>query len=383
MPYSTTISALDLSGGVPNVRVIAGYAFNVVGGANPGERRQDEVTLDLTPAAFLSTSTPPTFAYAGNLAPPPSPTWSIALWIQEIPRIPIEAGWLFRSGPFTTEPPAAPIEVILAPESFIGAAELAGATGAVPVTTGSTTITAITTIVTGSDIALTATGTDTGLPAGVTFTYMATLTLIPNAQVMVTDRPLDIRLSNATLGFTAGVGTGLSTALLNAISGIILGEIQPRIFTTLRGRINTSVLSTVATRLNRGVPSTMPPGVVRSIRNIRGTTRPLGGGTEGVIGVLAALGAFGGVLNRFPPLTTGSGCFIATAAMGVDAPEVEVLRDWRDASLRSSAFGRAAIRVYERLSPPLARVVGRRRRLRSMVRGLVVRPAAWLVRRRR
>ena len=32
MPYSTTITALDLSGGVPDVRVTAGYTWTEVGG---------------------------------------------------------------------------------------------------------------------------------------------------------------------------------------------------------------------------------------------------------------------------------------------------------------------------------------------------------------
>jgi len=105
MPYSNTITALDLSGGVGDVRITAGYAFDVVGGNHPGEQKQDEVTLDVTASAFLSQAAPVTFSYAGNLAPQPSPAWFIAMWLQEIPRIARDTGWLFRSGGFTTEPP--------------------------------------------------------------------------------------------------------------------------------------------------------------------------------------------------------------------------------------------------------------------------------------
>ena len=86
MAYSTTITALDLSGGVPDVRVTAGYTWTEVGGPTAVERTQDEVSQDIASTAFLG-SAGTTFSYAGDLAPPPSPAWFIALWIQEIPRI--------------------------------------------------------------------------------------------------------------------------------------------------------------------------------------------------------------------------------------------------------------------------------------------------------
>ncbi len=94
MPYSTTVSGLDLSGGVADVRVTAGYAFNVV---EEPEQEQDEVSADISATEFLS-ATPFPFSHAGTLAPQPSPAWYIALWIQEIPRIANGTGWLFRSG---------------------------------------------------------------------------------------------------------------------------------------------------------------------------------------------------------------------------------------------------------------------------------------------
>lgn len=380
MPYSTTITGLDLSSGVADVRVTAGYAFAVVGGPHPGEQKQSEVTLDITSNSFTST-TPVSFSYAGSLAPQPSPSWFIALWIQEIPRIANDTGWLFRSGGFTTEPPTDPIEVILAPETLLGNAELAGAVGTLPITSGSTTITAVTLAIAGADISITAGGTDTSLPAGVTFTYTATMELVPNSSVLDPDSPFDLKLKNPSLSFTAGVGTGFVTALLNLVSGLILSEVSPRIKTTLRGRLNASVLSNVATRLNRGVPTAMPAGVVLSIRSVRATTRPTSAGPETVIGIRAALGAFGGVLNKFPPLVSGGGgggCFIATAAAGPLSPEVMVLRIWRDRCLRTHRAGRLFIDAYERLSPPLARAIAVSPRLRAIARPLLVRPAARL-----
>ena len=68
----------------------------------------------------------------------------------------------------------------------------------------------------------------------------------------------------------------------------------------------------------------------------------------------------GRVVVKAPPLyPTGGKCFIATAVYGsYDAPEVRVLRRWRDGTLSTTPAGRAVIRTYYRLSPGLVRLVG-------------------------
>lgn len=77
-----------------------------------------------------------------------------------------------------------------------------------------------------------------------------------------------------------------------------------------------------------------------------------------------------------------SGCFIATAATGsVDAAEVVCLQEFRDQVLLQSKFGRLAIAIYYRLSPPLARMIEQSPRRRSIVLRLLVRPTAKLARR--
>lgn len=378
MPYSVTISAIDFSPGVANVHVSAGYAWNEVGGPHPGEKTQEEVGLELTSLQFLSQANPPVFSYAGNLAPQPSPDWFIALWIQESARVSQGWGWLFRSGAFTTEPPSDPIEVILAPEQLVGDSDLAGSIST-PTTSGSTTVTSVTTMVNGIDIDFTATGTDTNLPSGDMFTFTATLKLIPNSKVMDEQSPFEIALTNPHLSFQAGTGHGFETAILNAISGPIYGHIEPQLHSTIRGLLNAGVLSTVATRINRGVPASMPPGVVLSIRSLRSTTRTKSDGTtESVIGVLGALGAFGGVASKFPALSGGGRCFVATAATSPAAAEVEVLQAWRDLRLRRYPGGARLIAAYERVSPQLAAWVARTPRRRLVARRLVVVPAAKL-----
>ena len=129
------------------------------------------------------------------------------------------------------------------------------------------------------------------------FNYTATLRLLPNGSLLDVDAPFDIRLIDPSLTFVSGVGTGFVTAILNAIAGLIYDEIAPRLKSTIKGLVNWGVLKTVATRLNKGVPASMPAGVVLSIRSLGAANRPdptgAGAGPEPVIGVRAALGAFG------------------------------------------------------------------------------------------
>ncbi len=62
-------------------------------------------------------------------------------------------------------------------------------------------------------------------------------------------------------------------------------------------------------------------------------------------------------------------CFIATAAYGsADAPEVEQLRRFRDNHLLTNPFGAAFVRAYYRVSPPIARLIARKPRLRTAIR---------------
>lgn len=84
-------------------------------------------------------------------------------------------------------------------------------------------------------------------------------------------------------------------------------------------------------------------------------------------------------VGRQSPLGRDRRCFIATAASGPDAPEVETLRGFRDAVLMPRPAGRLLVRTYYRLSPPLARVIATRPWLRAAVRHGLVRPVAGLV----
>jgi len=76
----------------------------------------------------------------------------------------------------------------------------------------------------------------------------------------------------------------------------------------------------------------------------------------------------------------GIGCFIATAAYGsAMAPEVELLRRFRDKRLMGSAPGRLLVGLYYRFSPPLADFIRERPALRLAAR-LLLAPVVFGVR---
>lgn len=69
------------------------------------------------------------------------------------------------------------------------------------------------------------------------------------------------------------------------------------------------------------------------------------------------------------------GCFVATAAHeDATAPEVRVLRRYRDEVLRRSVAGRLFVRAYYGLGPYGARMIRGRPRAKAAVR-LALRPA--------
>jgi hypothetical protein len=83
----------------------------------------------------------------------------------------------------------------------------------------------------------------------------------------------------------------------------------------------------------------------------------------------------------FPLLEDTGGCFIATAAYGSAlAPQVEVLRTWRDRYLSTHAPGRAFVAAYRVVSPPIADRLRQSEGLRSLVRILLLPVVgfAWL-----
>jgi hypothetical protein len=67
--------------------------------------------------------------------------------------------------------------------------------------------------------------------------------------------------------------------------------------------------------------------------------------------------------------SSGNRCFIATAAFGSPmAPEVALLRAFRDTWLLTNAPGRIFVEFYYRMSPPIADFIGRDENLKQITR---------------
>ncbi len=99
-----------------------------------------------------------------------------------------------------------------------------------------------------------------------------------------------------------------------------------------------------------------------------------GGGTDAFVakvGPVTDVGDAGG--------GGGGGCFIATAAFGSPlAPQVQLLRNFRERFLLPRAAGRMFVELYYALSPPLAEVIAESEMLRAIVRAGLIPIIGWV-----
>ena len=73
-------------------------------------------------------------------------------------------------------------------------------------------------------------------------------------------------------------------------------------------------------------------------------------------------------------------CFIATAAYGTEtAPQLDILRDFRDHVLLGNTAGSCLVGAYYRLSPPVANFIGKNDFVRAIVREALIDPLVNLL----
>lgn len=70
------------------------------------------------------------------------------------------------------------------------------------------------------------------------------------------------------------------------------------------------------------------------------------------------------------------GCFIATACMGSEnVSEVILLKEFRDTVLKKNVLGKAFIKTYYTVSPPIANFISDRKYFKEFTKKIIVEPA--------
>ena len=74
------------------------------------------------------------------------------------------------------------------------------------------------------------------------------------------------------------------------------------------------------------------------------------------------------------------GCFIATAVYGTPlAPEIDILRDFRDKFLTKNKLGNKFVGSYYQYSPPIANFISKHFLLRIILRKAIIKPIVEVV----
>jgi len=317
------------------------------------------------------------FSFSFSLGPS-FPGAGIGISLQDTPRVANDSGWWFRSGDFSGALPTDPIDVVLLAPVGLTRADFAAALPALPLAMSSSRTVTFLTVISGSFLVVTAAGTTTeALGVPVAFTCRIEFELGASSSISAPSELFRVgSVSSVVVHFN---GTNPSAAAAAAVLEVepglkqqyqdfVTNTILPAFARGLAPSLVNAVLSTSLSGLIGPGVTALPAGVILSVRSIEVTTSGLT--------VRAALGAFGGVLSKFPaPPSTGR-CFIAAAATSESSPEVRALREFRDTHLLSSRTGTRLVRLYETISPSLAKRIRANPLLRMAIRCLVVRPAA-------
>lgn len=366
MPYSTTVDVISLEGGnFPPATGRIWMLWSVVGsgsGTGPQQLEQGSDSVQPTASSFpLSFVNGPDNAYSSR---------QIGLTIQDTNRVADDTGWWFRSGNLEVLP-SQNIEIVLANVVDFTQADLDSSLPPMPMAVdASTTITSVTAMLQSDGfIGLVANGNTTSAGPSVTFTYTLAFKIVPSAAISdAANEVFDIETAAGDRGSIVFAG-GVNAAILNAVNFFVLREIFPRFRNRLKAGINSAVISQIAGRIAPGT-TTMPAGVVVSARSVHTNASR--------IAVRAALGAFGGVLSKFPPVSSGGGGGICGGVLLIGAStlasglNLDVFRLFRDRVLASTPAGKRLIELYYEHSAEAANIVLGDSRLLGRAVGLMM-----------
>lgn len=82
-----------------------------------------------------------------------------------------------------------------------------------------------------------------------------------------------------------------------------------------------------------------------------------------------------GFSSKVQPVPQKSGCFIATATLGdYNHPYMLTFRIYRNDVLNNSSYGKIFIKVYYKLSPPIAKIIEKNKYLKVLVLNFILQP---------
>ena len=379
MPYTATVTCLDTEGGASlTIPVTARLwmLWTVVGGGSGPEHRQDEQesqNLQL-PIAF---GDPVTISFQ-RTADFSNVSRSAGISIQDTNRVPIDEGWLFRSGEFPAAVPERPLEII-AGRIEIPAADLPGLLPAAPITVDpETTITDFTATLAdgppgGIDFSATGTTRKTGVIVG--FRYSGRMVFTPSSDVAAAaSEALQVGISNPSIVFLSGPSllSAVEAELLNLLRLFIMRDNGPAIARTLERRVNAAVIASAGRSLPGGE---LPAGVILSVRSVSVNSQR--------ILVRGSMGAFDGVIAKLPAPPSGGGGTRACPGqtlitLGHAITGMAALRELRDGRLAATETGRRLIEAYYRCAEEVSELLRADARLARRAAALASELAAAL-----
>lgn len=353
MPYSNSVAFLELGEPIPSP--VAGAAdadltitvwmlWNEAGGSDPGRKQEEDQSTQVL-VNYYEQAAPARFSFQGptdfgNIGR------GVGLSVQDI-----HGAFLFRSGSFPDALPTDPIEIVASSRTFFQN-DIQGLLPTLPMQVNSgTTLTSLTTRLADADkannldagIDFISKGTTNAPGVVVDFQFTGRLVFQPTSDIA--EGPFEamvVGVENPFLVFTSGpsVLSSVEAAVLNALEPFIWHDYGGILIQNINSNLNVSIL-TSAGRLFAG--GALPSGINLSVRTIDVSSVR---GME----VRAALGAFGGVLSKFPSSSGSSGtslCPVHTlASLGLLASDLAVLRDIRDRQIAGSNVGRRLVESY-------------------------------------